>query len=1366
MPSFTQLEFRNILPDTDESFIAYDANDGFRLFKEVQDGIAIYFKEITEATPPSDLLQFAGSATVLGSTTVKLENVTVLNANQTVNGSTYTISKIGNSDFTTIGAFDNTPGVVFTATGVSSGTGKVVSNVIQDESIVAGRLYKILFLGTTNWNTAAGTTGVTYKVGDWIVAAVNGAGAGAGTGTVASDFSYLTSQVGQIIKVGSTWARINKFIDEQTIQVDRPVTAGAVYVPRYYPDVLLDTIIGKVTAELSQANLVAGNFVVGKEYIIVSLGDTAWNTAAGTTGITYAVGDSFKAAAVGSGTGIAAPKYVVLTQTAFDIIGASVDKYYEIAALGSTNWNSIAGTTGITYAVGNVIKIVNQNIIATGTGSTVKRAYPAKPITAGKTYQIVELGATNWNTVAGTTGVSYVVGSEFRVVSVPTTGNGIVSFYNIERYYENITEIAQGDTTIAGTYIGEPRLDSAGILYTWNGSTWVAASLNSRVVDLTATSQVFTYDSAGTSPTPGSVTLTATASNTSGTVFYDFLVNDVSQQNTTTNTYVLTAPGSIANTKVEVRIREGTNTSAILARDQTSVIGIRPGTNGNNAISALLTNEAHTLPTTNAGVVTYTGSGTTILAYEGATALTYAASGNSTFSVTAAVGTGTITIGTQTNNTFAQHSSMTTDNATITYTVTIRSSTGATSTITKTQSLAKSIQGTNGSAGTNAVSALLTNEAHTLPTTNAGVVTYTGSGTTILAYEGATALTYAASGNSTFSVTAAVGTGTITIGTQTNNTFAQHSSMTTDNATITYTVTIRSSTGATSTITKTQSLAKSIQGTNGTDGLNNATVTLFAKNTSPSSPPGAFTGTFRYTFSSNALTVVSGSLNGWSTAAPSLSTGEYLWARSATFSANTATADRTDAQFTTAVIVGGAGRNPGRVSNFVENGLYWTTAFGGTPSTVGDPTQTTYVDVAGVGRVARVNLSSGNIYFQTKELISPQVGRKYRVRVRAVVNQNATGGTLRVGFYINGLNSSYAHTDPAAASDVGAATVDRNRVLTDTNFVVADGVVDFGAIFTCTGKSASSAYWRPRFDMERTGGSGGIIDIYEFTIEEIVSFTTDVFQIFNNVTDVPVFDVTGSQIRMTADLNVSSGITVGAARLKVGLESIRKTGVDGAAITWADGVSIGSIPEYVLDLSNLAPLTTGEAYSVLLTGVTATGATVYAKIITPGTTSTVSNSTDAAGGTGNPTRVMQKNDVADAYDNVYNFNIQCNAIQSSVFDSEVGWLTSYSVDVTPFFNNGSGWSAGTPVNFSNYYTTINNETGNPVGVGDIFPISWTNPIGNGGAGNLDFGISITGGSGNSLLLANVSYTKQTSSGLRTASPAGQTVKIAAFPRNA
>ena len=47
----------------------------------------------------------------------------------------------------------------------------------------------------------------------------------------------------------------------------------------------------------------AGAFVVGQSYRIIQLGTTNWNTAAGTTGITYAVGDTFTAAAVGSGTG-------------------------------------------------------------------------------------------------------------------------------------------------------------------------------------------------------------------------------------------------------------------------------------------------------------------------------------------------------------------------------------------------------------------------------------------------------------------------------------------------------------------------------------------------------------------------------------------------------------------------------------------------------------------------------------------------------------------------------------------------------------------------------------------------------------------------------------------------------------------------------------------------------------------------------------------------------------------------------------------------------------------------------------------------------------------------------------------------------
>ena len=54
--------------------------------------------------------------------------------------------------------------------------------------------------------------------------------------------------------------------------------------------------------------LSGGNFVVGSTYRIVSLGDTTqaqWNTTAGTTDETYAKGDIFTAATVGTGTGTA-----------------------------------------------------------------------------------------------------------------------------------------------------------------------------------------------------------------------------------------------------------------------------------------------------------------------------------------------------------------------------------------------------------------------------------------------------------------------------------------------------------------------------------------------------------------------------------------------------------------------------------------------------------------------------------------------------------------------------------------------------------------------------------------------------------------------------------------------------------------------------------------------------------------------------------------------------------------------------------------------------------------------------------------------------------------------------------------------------
>ena len=249
-----------------------------------------------------------------------------------------------------------------------------------------------------------------------------------------------------------------------------------------------------------------------------------------------------------------------------------------------------------------------------------------------------------------------------------------------------------------------------------------SAGTNARAVNLTATDLSFEYTAAGSTPNPSTVTVTATAVNTSGTVYYEFFKNDttVTDANgadvgpTITNTYTYTPTAAYSNMpeKIEVQIREGATNSAILARDQITMVGIKPGANGTNGTSpyiAILTNEAHTLPATStaSGDATYTGSGTTIEVYRGTTELSSVAAsstpGTDEFSVTAAVSTtssvddisaGAITVSGN-PAVVADHSDMVQNKATVTYTINCEDAV----TLTKVQSLSKSLKGATGGTG-------------------------------------------------------------------------------------------------------------------------------------------------------------------------------------------------------------------------------------------------------------------------------------------------------------------------------------------------------------------------------------------------------------------------------------------------------------------------------------------------------------------------------------------------------------------------------------------------------------------------------------------------------------------------------------------
>ena len=92
-------------------------------------------------------------------------------------------------------------------------------------------------------------------------------------------------------------------------------------------------------------------------------------------------------------------------------------------------------------------------------------------------------------------------------------------------------------------------------------------------------------------------------------------------------------------------------------------------------------------------------------------------------------------------------------------------------------------------------------------------------------------------------------------------------------------------------------------GTNGTTGYNSATVTLFKK-TSSTTTPAKPTTSETYTFATASLTATN---NGWSQSAPSLSSGEYLWSISAVAYSNTATDTIASNEWSTPSIVGVAG---------------------------------------------------------------------------------------------------------------------------------------------------------------------------------------------------------------------------------------------------------------------------------------------------------------------------------------------------------------------------------------------------------------------------------------------------------------------------
>jgi hypothetical protein len=236
-----------------------------------------------------------------------------------------------------------------------------------------------------------------------------------------------------------------------------------------------------------------------------------------------------------------------------------------------------------------------------------------------------------------------------------------------------------------------------------------AAGEATVVYDINSTQYVIAKDApdAATSGIHTNVVVTGKKYiGTSGTTYGYLTVTangDTETETATANSIVTAIADDSGKTSYTVRLYDSANKTTLL---DTLVIPVvfkglsggdgEPGVAGLDALTPVLTNEAHTLPVDEDEVVTYTGSGTDIYVYEGSTALQYDGSGSApgTFTITPAVTSGALTtIGEITDSgscaTVAQHNLMETDLAVVTYTITGKRTNGTTFTLVKSQTLSK-----------------------------------------------------------------------------------------------------------------------------------------------------------------------------------------------------------------------------------------------------------------------------------------------------------------------------------------------------------------------------------------------------------------------------------------------------------------------------------------------------------------------------------------------------------------------------------------------------------------------------------------------------------------------------------------------------
>ncbi|MDP8268265.1 MAG: hypothetical protein P9L97_06000 [Candidatus Tenebribacter davisii] len=227
--------------------------------------------------------------------------------------------------------------------------------------------------------------------------------------------------------------------------------------------------------------------------------------------------------------------------------------------------------------------------------------------------------------------------------------------------------------------------------------------IDGRTVNITATDYSIEYNIHGNTPNPSTIPITATKHNSTGDAYYNFEVDGVTKQHTTSNTYTYSCPSSISGDpqKITVELREDGTGTSLLATDETTIAKLQEAS---GATTITLSNPAHTMYTDFGGAnLDVSGSGNDIKVWIGTTPIPYDGTSSyatPSFRISTAVTTGLVIDSPSTISTYTRQwtniTSMSETTSQVTYTVTVVDKTGIETEHEVTQSLSQSPSGDTG----------------------------------------------------------------------------------------------------------------------------------------------------------------------------------------------------------------------------------------------------------------------------------------------------------------------------------------------------------------------------------------------------------------------------------------------------------------------------------------------------------------------------------------------------------------------------------------------------------------------------------------------------------------------------------------------